>query len=65
MDYFFTAELILSPEFDRCKVKAKIYTDNDEFEIDLSELEKQTMLNLVNHQLILQEKDPLDPVIEE
>ena len=60
----FYAMVLFNEKFDRCKVTAKITQADNEFEIELSEYEKQSALTFVNHLRIFGGETPVDAVIE-
>ena len=51
-DYNFCCNVLFDEKFEKCKIRAKIYNidnEDEEFELELSDYEKQSALNLVNH----------------
>lgn len=60
----FYASVLFDEKFTKCRVSAKITQADDEFEIELSEYEKQSALTLVNHLRIFGGETPVDCVIE-
>ena len=60
----FYAMVLFDEKFERCRVTAKITQGEDEFEMELSEYEKQSALTFVNHLRIFNGETPVDCVIE-
>ena len=60
----FYAMVLFDEKFSKCKVSAKITQNYNEFEIDLSEYEKQSALTFVNHLRIFNGETPADCIIE-
>ena len=62
--YTFYCRVLFDEKFSKCKVNANINCGEDEFELELSQLEKQSALTFVNHLRIFNSEEPVDPVIE-
>lgn len=65
--YNFYAHAFFNEDFTKCKVMAKIYNpdnEEEEFEIELNENEKQTVVTLVNHTRIFDGEDGVNCEIE-
>ena len=62
--YNFYCSVLFDEKFSKCKVNASINCGEDEFELELSELEKQSALTFVNHLRIFNGEEPVDCVIE-
>jgi len=60
----FYAMVLFDEKFTKCRVSAKITQGEDEYELELSEYEKQSALTLVNHLRIFGGETPIDCVIE-
>ena len=60
----FYAMVLFDEKFERCRVTAKITQGEDEFEMELSEYEKQSALTFVNHLRNFNGETPVDCVIE-
>lgn len=60
----FYAMVLFDEKFEKCKVNAKITRGDDEFELELTEYEKQSALTFVNHLRIFNGETPIDCVIE-
>ncbi len=64
--YFYNCEMLLNEDFSKCKIKS--YTQNESQDIAnliLSDFEKQTFLELVNHYRIFKDEEILSPKIED
>ena len=62
--YTFYCRVLFDEKFSKCKVNANINCGEDEYELELSELEKQSALTFVNHLRIFNGEEPVDCVIE-
>ena len=62
--YRFYCRVLFDEKFEKCKVSASVLSAEDEFELELSALEKQSALTFVNHLRIFNGEAPLDCVIE-
>ncbi len=65
--YNFYTHALFNKDFTKCKIKAKIYNpdnEEDEFELELDENEKQTVVTLVNHARIFDGEDGINCEIE-
>ncbi len=63
--YYFGCEILLNEDFSKCKISSYIQDENEEkTALTLSEFEKETFLELVNHYRIFKEEDTLNPEIE-
>ena len=62
--YNFYCRVLFDEKFSKCKVNANLNCGEDEFELELSELEKQSALTFVNHLRIFNGEEPVDCVIE-
>lgn len=60
----FYCRVLFDEKFTKCKVSAKISVQDEEMEMELSELEKQTALTFVNHLRIFNGEEPVDCIIE-
>ncbi|MBR4035272.1 MAG: hypothetical protein IKJ05_00900 [Oscillospiraceae bacterium] len=60
----FYAMILFDEKFENCKITAKITQGDDEFELELTEYEKQSVLTFVNHLRIFNGETPVDCVIE-
>ncbi len=59
-NYNFCCNVLFDEKFEKCKIRAKIYNiddEDEEFELELSEYEKQSALTLVNHRRIFNGED--------
>ena len=63
-EYTFYCRVLFDEKFSKCKVNASINCGEDEYELELSELEKQSALTFVNHLRIFNGEEPVDCVIE-
>ena len=63
-EYKFYCKVLFDEKFSKCKVSANIVSGEDEFELELSELEKQSALTFVNHLRIFNGDVPVDCIIE-
>lgn len=61
---FLRAGVLFNPKFDRCRVTAKLYTRQTEWDLDLTEQLKLTALTLVNHIRIFEGQQVGDCLIE-
>ncbi len=63
--YFFYCEMLLNEDFSKCKILSYIKDEDEEkTDLSLSEFEKETFLELVNHYRIFKEEDVISPIIE-
>ncbi len=63
-NYNYYCRVLFDEKFSKCRVSANIVCGEDEFELELSELEKQSALTFVNHLRIFNGEEPTDPVVE-
>lgn len=59
-NYFYQAEVLFNPEFTECKMRAKIYSEDKNYLLDLSPEDSETFLLLVNHCRIFADQDPIE-----
>lgn len=64
-NYFFFIQLLLNESFSKCRLTCKLYSDKDSFDITLTDEEKQTVLELVNHRRIFSDEKTLSCEIED
>ncbi len=62
--YRFYCRVLFDEKFEKCRVWATILSAEDEIELELSQLEKQSALTFVNHLRIFGGETPVDPVVE-
>ncbi len=63
--YFFGCEILLNEDFSKCKIFSYVQNEDEEKTLlTLSEFEKETFLELVNHYRIFKEEETIYPLIE-
>lgn len=60
----FYATVLFSEKFEKCRVRGKITQGDNEFELELTEYEKQAALTFVNHLRIFNGETPVETVVE-
>lgn len=60
----FYATVLFSEKFEKCRVRGKITQGDNEFELELTEYEKQAALTFVNHLRIFNGETPVEAVVE-
>lgn len=63
--YRFCCRVLFDEKFEKCRAVATIVSAEDELELELSQLEKQSALTLVNHLRIFNGETPVEAVIEQ
>ncbi|MEG0090977.1 MAG: hypothetical protein RSA20_04085 [Oscillospiraceae bacterium] len=58
-DYFYVVEALFNEEFTQCKMSGKIYSDSEQYPIELLENDCDRMLLLINHYRIFGDEDPI------
>ncbi|MEG2081743.1 MAG: hypothetical protein RR011_00770 [Oscillospiraceae bacterium] len=58
-NYFYQAAALFNEDFTQCKMSCKIYSDSEEYPLELSENDCDQFLLLINHYRIFEDEDPI------